>query len=118
MPASLHAYAHLEDAWAGGLETWCGEATNLSLTAGTRSWLICATRGQSEWGKTRLLRAGMPLLGLHFLQVSSLRRELCLRRGIRPSSSEREALTLVVRTLAGLAPADRRCVAISRQPGE
>ena len=92
MPPALRSYAHLEDAWADGLETWCREATEAALTKGTRSWLVCATRGQSAWVKARLLRAGVPLIGLHFLQTSSFRRELCLRLGEPLPGSEHEAL--------------------------
>ena len=118
MPPALRSYAHLEDAWADGLETWCREATEAALTKGTRSWLVCATRGQSAWVKARLLRAGVPLIGLHFLQTSSFRRELCLRLGEPLPGSEHEALILVVRSLAGSAPKDRQCVAIVQQPAE
>ncbi len=118
MPASLHAYAHLEDAWAGGVESWCRRSTDLALSAGTRSWLVCATRGQAEWVKSRLLRAHIPLLGQQFLQTSTLRRELCLQLGEPLPASEHETLTLVVRTLAFAAPNDRQCVAIGQHADE
>ncbi len=97
MPPSLHAYAHLEDAWEGGVQAWCREATELALTAGTRSWLVCATHGQSEWVKTRLLRAGCPLVGTEFLNPSSLRRRLCAQLQIDPPGTGRELLELLVR---------------------
>ena len=118
MPAAIRSYAHLEDAWADGLEAWCREATEAALTTGTRSWLVCATRGQAEWVKMRLLRAGVSLVGLHFLPASSLRRDLCLRLGEPLPGNEHEALTLVVRSLAGSVPHDRHCVAIVQQPAE
>jgi PD-(D/E)XK nuclease superfamily len=97
MPASLHAYAHLEDAWAGGVEVWCREATDLALTAGTRSWLVCATRGQGEWVKSRLLRAGVPLVGLEFLDPSALRRRLCGILQVAAPGTGRELMELLVR---------------------
>ena len=118
MSVTLRTYAHLEDAWAGGVEAWCRESTQRALSSGIRSWLVCATRGQGEWIKSRLLRAGEPLLGLSFLTASSLRRELCLRQGLPLPSGEREVLSLVARTFAAMEPGDRRCVTISRQPDD
>ncbi len=118
MPVALRSYAHLEDAWTDGLEAWCRGATDAALTTGARSWLVCATRGQAAWMKARLLRAGVPLVGLHFLPASTLRRELCLRLGEPLPGSEHEALTLVARSLAGSVPEDRDCVAIQQQPDE
>src|SRR5450432_3432942 len=118
MPAVLRSYVHLEDAWKDGLETWCLGATEAALTTGARSWLVCATRGQAGWAKARLLRAGVPLIGLHFLSASSLRRELCLQLEEPLPRSEHEALTLVVRSLAASIPRDRHCVAIAQQPAE
>jgi PD-(D/E)XK nuclease superfamily len=113
MPASLHAYAHLEDAWAGGVEAWCRASTEQALTSGARSWLVCATRGQSEWVKARLLRAGVPIVGLEFHDASSLRRHLCQRFGLEAPEPGREILDLLVRWQAF---GDSSAQAITRNP--
>ena len=97
MADSLHAYAHLEDAWAGGVEAWCRESSGRALSSGTRSWLVCATRGQGEWVKARLLHAGLPLVGLELLDPSRLRRRLCALLRIDPPGTGRELLELLVR---------------------
>ena len=115
MPASIHAYAHLEDAWAGGVEAWCREATEVTLCEGTRSWLVCATRGQSEWVKARLLRAQLPLVGLEFLDPSALRRRLCGDFRIATPGTGRELMELLVRWHGRNDPG---AVAAAQAPGQ
>src|SRR5262249_32371124 len=63
--------------------------------------------------KSRLLRAEVALLGLSFLTVSSLRRELCARFRFGAPEPEREILDLLVRWNAW---ADDSANAITRNP--
>ena len=115
---SLNAYQSLEDAWIGGVEAWCRAASGFVLNGG-RAWLVTVSDGQANWIKARLLRAGVSLFGVQFLDARALRRELCQWHGLPARALGQETLEFLLR-LRALAAAEEgspRCAAVARQPG-
>ena len=114
---TLHSYEFLEDAWQDGVAAWC-QAASRHVLSGGRAWMITVSDGQANWIKRRLLQQGVSLFGLQFFNVASLRRELCLRRGVPTDLLRNHALsfTLRLRALAHAA-AHPETAAVARHPG-
>ncbi len=116
---SLKTYGRVEDAWCDGVEAWCRAAPDFVLGGG-RAWLVTASDGQANWIRRRLLRAGVALFGVQFLDARTLRRELCLRHGLPARALGQETLEFLLR-LRALAAAREdgspRCAAVARHPG-
>ena len=115
---SLNAYQTLEDAWTGGVEAWCRAASGFVLNGG-RAWLVTVSDGQANWVKRRLLRAGVPLFGVQFLDARALRRELCQWFGLPARTLGQETLEFLLRlrALAAAGEGSPRCGAVARHPG-
>ncbi len=114
---SLHRYHLLEDAWRDGVQDWCRAASSHVLGGG-RAWIVTLGEGHANWIKRRLLRAGVSLFGVQFLDARSLRHELGLRAGLQSPIFGRESLELLLRARA-LESADHepQAVAVARHPG-
>ena len=114
---TLHSYEFLEDAWQDGVAAWCQAASHHVLSGG-RAWMVTVSDGQANWIKRRLLQQGISLFGLQFFNAASLRRELCLRRGVPADLLGNHPLgfTLRLRALAHAA-AHPETAAVARHPG-
>ena len=80
--------------------------------------MVTVSDGQANWIKRRLLGQGISLFGVQFFNASSLRRELCLRRGVPTNllGSEPLSFTLRLRALAHAAT-HPETAAVARHPG-
>ena len=114
---TLHSYEFLEDAWQDGVAAWC-QAASRHVLSGGRAWMVTVSDGQANWIKRRLLQQGVSLFGLQFFNAGSLRRELCLRRGLPANllGSDPLSFTLRLRALARAAAHPETAV-VARHPG-
>ncbi len=62
--------------------------------------MVTVSDGQANWIKRRMLQAGYSLFGLQFFNVAPLRRELCLRCGVRPAQLGGDTLRFLLRLRA------------------
>jgi hypothetical protein len=93
---SIQLFNHVDDAWAGGMRTWL-EAGSEAALSGQKVWMVCRSFVQANWLRRRLLESGQTLMGVRFLDLRRLRRELCLRAGLPTPSFGRETLSLILR---------------------
>ena len=93
---SIQLFNHVDDAWADGLRDWLEKGSESALS-GQKVWLICRSFVQANWLRRRLLEEGKTLMGVRFLDLRRLRRELCLRADLPTPSFGRETLSLILR---------------------
>ncbi len=80
--------------------------------------MVTLSEGHTNWIKRRLLRAGIRLFGVQFLDARSLRQELGLRAGFTPPTFGRETLELLLRVQAIRATEhEPQALAVARHPG-
>ena len=114
---TLHSYEFLEDAWQDGVAAWC-QAASPHVLSGGRAWMVTVSDGQANWIKRRLLQQGVSLFGLQFFNAASLRRELCLRRGVPTDLLGNHPLSFTLRLRAlAQAAAHPETAAVARHPG-
>jgi hypothetical protein len=93
---SIQLFNHVDDAWSDGLREWL-ETGSAAALSGQRVWMVCRSFVQANWLRRRFLEAGQTLVGIRFLDLRRLRRELCLRAGLPTPSFGRETLSLILR---------------------
>ena len=93
---SIQLFNHVDDAWSDGLRDWLEKGSAAALS-GEKVWLVCRSFVQANWLRRRLLEAGKTLMGVRFLDLRRLRRELCLRAELPTPSFGRETLSLILR---------------------
>jgi hypothetical protein len=93
---SIQLFNHVDDAWADGLRAWL-EAGSEAALSGQKVWMVCRSFVQANWLRRRFLESGQTLMGVRFLDLRRLRRELCLRAGLPTPSFGRETLSLILR---------------------
>jgi len=59
--------------------------------------MVCRSFVQANWLRRRFLESGQTLMGVRFLDLRRLRRELCLRAELPTPSFGRETLSLILR---------------------
>ena len=98
MPAhvSIQLFNHVDDAWADGLRAWL-EAGSEAALSGQKVWMVCRSFVQANWLRRRFLESEQTLMGVRFLDLRRLRRELCLRAELPTPSFGRETLSLILR---------------------
>jgi hypothetical protein len=92
---SIQLFSHVDDAWEN-LRGWLEAGTKAALS-GQKVWMICRSFLQANWLRRRSLEEGQPIVGVRFLDLRRLRRELCLRAGLPTPSFGRETLSLLLR---------------------
>jgi hypothetical protein len=95
-PVSIQLFNHVDDAWSDGLRDWL-EAGSEAALAGEKVWMVCRSFVQANWLRRRFLEANQTLMGVRFLDLRRLRRELCLRACLPTPSFGRETLSLILR---------------------
>jgi len=93
---SIQLFNQVDDAWADGLRAWL-EAGSEAALSGQKVWMVCRSFVQANWLRRRFLESGHTLMGVRFLDLRRLRRELCLRAGLPTPSFGRETLSLILR---------------------
>ena len=93
---SVQLINHVDDAWSDGLRDWLETGSEAALS-GQKVWLVCRSFVQANWLRRRSLEAGNTLMGVRFLDLRRLRRELCLRAELPTPSFGRETLSLILR---------------------
>ena len=93
---SIQLFNHVDDAWADGLRDWLERGSEAALS-GQKVWMVCRSFVQANWLRRRFLEEGETLMGVRFLDLRRLRRELCLRAGLPTPSFGRETLSLILR---------------------
>jgi hypothetical protein len=93
---SIQLFNHVDDAWTDGLRDWL-EAGSEAALAGQKVWMVCRSFVQANWLRRRFLETGNTLMGVRFLDLRRLRRELCLRAELPTPSFGRETLSLILR---------------------
>jgi hypothetical protein len=93
---SIQLFNHVDDAWGDGLRAWL-EAGSEAALSGQKVWMVCRSFVQANWLRRRFLESGQTLMGVRFLDLRRLRRELCLRAGLPTPSFGRETLSLILR---------------------
>ena len=93
---SIQLFNHVDDAWEDGLRHWL-EAGSEAAISGKKAWMICRSFVQANWLRRRFLESGRTLVGIRFLDLRRLRRELCLRAKLPTPSFGRETLSLILR---------------------
>jgi PD-(D/E)XK nuclease superfamily len=93
---SIQLFNHVDDAWGDGLQAWL-EAGSEAALSGQKVWMVCRSFVQANWLRRRFLESGQALMGVRFLDLRRLRRELCLRAGLPTPSFGRETLSLILR---------------------
>jgi hypothetical protein len=93
---SIQLFNHVDDAWSDGLRAWLETGTEAALS-GQKVWMVCRSFVQANWLRRRFLESGHTLMGVRFLDLRRLRRELCLRAGLPTPSFGRETLSLILR---------------------
>lgn len=74
----LKIYRFAEDAWSGGLRTWCEGPRQ----EGVESWVLLENEGQQRWLSRRLEQAG--ITGIRFFEADGLRDEFARLAGLPP----------------------------------
>jgi hypothetical protein len=93
---SIQLFNHVDDAWFDGLRDWLETGSEGAL-AGQKVWMVCRSFVQANWLRRRFLQANQTLMGVRFLDLRRLRRELCLRACLPTPSFGRETLSLILR---------------------
>jgi PD-(D/E)XK nuclease superfamily len=93
---SIQLFNHVDDAWSDGLRDWLEKGSAAALS-GEKVWMVCRSFVQANWLRRRLLEADQTLMGVRFLDLRRLRRELCLRAELPTPSFGRETLSLILR---------------------
>ena len=93
---SIHLFSHVDDAWADDLRAWLEAGTKAALS-GEKIWLVCRSFLQANWLRRRAMEERKAIVGVRFLDLRRLRRELCLRAGLPTPSFGRETLSLLLR---------------------
>jgi hypothetical protein len=93
---SIQLFNHVDDAWSDGLRHWL-EAGSEAALSGQKVWVVCRSFVQANWLRRRFLEENKTLMGVRFLDLRRLRRELCLRAGLPTPSFGRETLSLILR---------------------
>jgi hypothetical protein len=93
---SIQLFNHVDDAWSDGLRDWLEKGSAAALS-GEKVWMVCRSFVQANWLRRRLLEADKTLMGVRFLDLRRLRRELCLRAELPTPSFGRETLSLILR---------------------
>jgi hypothetical protein len=93
---SIQLFNHVDDAWADGLGDWLETGSEAALS-GQKVWMVCRSFVQANWLRRRFLEDGKTLMGVRFLDLRRLRRELCLRGDLPTPSFGRETLSLILR---------------------
>jgi hypothetical protein len=93
---SIQLFNHVDDAWHDGLRDWLERGSQAALS-GQKVWMVCRSFVQANWLRRRFLEADKTLMGVRFLDLRRLRRELCLRAGLPTPSFGRETLSLILR---------------------
>ena len=96
MSVSLRLFNHVDDAWEHDLRSWLEEGTRAALS-GQKVWMVCRSFLQANWLRRRALEEQKPIVGVRFLDLRRLRRELCLRTGLPTPVFGRETLSLLLR---------------------
>ncbi len=99
-PRALRLYNDLASAWSGEIEAWCRASAARVLAGDGPSWLVCSTRGQADWARSMLFRAGGATLGLQFLTPFSFRAQLGAALGVPLLTTGREVLEFAARLSA------------------
>jgi PD-(D/E)XK nuclease superfamily len=101
MPSvSLHLFSHVDDAWEDDVRAWLEAGTEAALS-GQKVWMVCRSFLQANWLRRRAMEERKPIMGVRFLDLRRLRRELCLRAGLPTPSFGRETLSLLLRARMG-----------------
>ena len=93
---SIQLFNHVDDAWSDGLRNWLETGSEAALS-GQKVWVVCRSFVQANWLRRRFLEEDKTLMGVRFLDLRRLRRELCLRAGLPTPSFGRETLSLILR---------------------
>ena len=93
---SIQLFNHVDDAWADGLRDWL-ETGSESALSGQKVWMVCRSFVQANWLRRCFLQESKTLMGVRFLDLRRLRRELCLRANLPTPSFGRETLSLILR---------------------
>jgi len=93
---SIQLFNHVDDAWSDGLRDWLETGSEAALS-GQKVWMVCRSFVQANWLRRRCLETGNTLMGVRFLDLRRLRRELCLRAELPTPSFGRETLSLILR---------------------
>ena len=93
---SIQLFNHVDDAWADGLRDWLERGSEAALS-GQKVWMVCRSFVQANWLRRRFLEESKTLMGVRFLDLRRLRRELCLRADLPTPSFGRETLSLILR---------------------
>ncbi|MFZ0504290.1 MAG: hypothetical protein WAM44_11300, partial [Chthoniobacterales bacterium] len=93
---SVQLFNHVDDAWSDGLRDWLDTGSEAALS-GEKVWMVCRSFVQANWLRRRFLEANQTLMGVRFLDLRRLRRELCLRASLPTPSFGRETLSLILR---------------------
>jgi len=93
---SIQLFNHVDDAWADGLRDWLETGSEAALS-GQKVWMVCRSFVQANWLRRRFLEESKTLMGVRFLDLRRLRRELCLRADLPTPSFGRETLSLILR---------------------
>ncbi|MGA8658630.1 MAG: PD-(D/E)XK nuclease family protein [Chthoniobacterales bacterium] len=100
MKVSLQLFSHVDDAWEDNVCSWLEIGTRAALS-GQKVWLVCRSFLQANWLRRRSMEERKPIMGIRFLDLRRLRRELCLRAGLPTPSFGRETLSLLLRARMG-----------------
>jgi hypothetical protein len=93
---AIQLFNHVDDAWEDGLRAWL-EAGSEAALSGQKVWMVCRSFVQANWLRRRFLESDQTLMGVRFLDLRRLRRELCLRAELPTPSFGRETLSLILR---------------------
>ena len=96
MKVSIQLFSHVDDAWEDNLRAWLEAGTRAALS-GQRVWLVCRSFLQANWLRRRSMEERGTIMGIRFLDIRRLRRELCLGAGLPTPSFGRETLSLLLR---------------------
>jgi hypothetical protein len=97
---SLQLFSHVDDAWEDSVRAWLESGTEAALS-GQKVWMVCRSFLQANWLRRRSMEELRPVMGVRFLDLRRLRRDLCLRAGLPTPSFGRETLGLLVRARMG-----------------
>jgi PD-(D/E)XK nuclease superfamily len=97
---TIHLFSHVDDAWEYDLRAWLEAGTKAALS-GEKIWLVCRSFLQANWLRRRAMEERKAIVGIRFLDLRRLRRELCLRAGLPTPSFGRETLSLLLRARMG-----------------
>ena len=93
---SLQLFSHVDDVWEDDLRVWLETGTRAALS-GQKVWMVCRSFLQANWLRRRAMEERKPIVGVRFLDLRRLRRELCLRAGLPTPVFGRETLSLLLR---------------------